>query len=353
MTTKTQAPTVLEMVSSPAEGEVLVPYQPLSPIGNQKSLKGLLERNMASLKQILPKHVSPERLVKTLLMAVSRQPDLLECTQESIIEGVMRSAELGLDLSGTLGEAYLVPFNTKIKIPDKSAKGYCEEFRKLATFIPGYRGLAKLARQSGEVGRIEAEPVYEADRFVFKKGTTAALEFEPAFTSPDRGKCLGYYALIMTKDDSQPLVAEFMSMKQVKAIQAQAKSGKSPAWRNHFDEMGRKTVFRRAAKWAPLSGEKWQNALSADNADFDLDSFEVVEATATAAPSAAAIIGEPEAPTINAGAREYVDGLIDNNTAAQDINMGLLAAGLLKEGQTWAYVAASVTAGDIKDALGG
>jgi recombination protein RecT len=67
---------------------------------------------------MLPKHITPERLFKTLLVAANRNPDILKCTQASVLETINRAAELGLDLSGTLGEAYPVPFNNKVKTRD-------------------------------------------------------------------------------------------------------------------------------------------------------------------------------------------------------------------------------------------
>jgi hypothetical protein len=38
--------------------------------------------------------------------------------------------------------------------------------------------------------------------------------------------------------------------------------------------MGKKTCFRRLSKWLPLSGEKWNAALVADNADYDFDGLD-------------------------------------------------------------------------------
>lgn len=367
---KIETPTLLETVGAPKEGEALVPFEALAPVGSAKTLKGLLERNLANFRQVLPTHVSSERLVKTLLMAVSRQPELLDCTQESVIEGAMRSAELGLDLSGTLGEAYLVPFNTQIKVPDPSiAKGFRKEYRMLAVFIPGYRGLAKLARQSGEVGRIEAEPVYANDNFVFEKGSEVKVRFKPNIQVPDRGNLLGFYALIMDKDNAVPMVAEWMSIKQVNAIRNAAKSGNSPAWKNHFDEMGRKTVFRRASKWAPLSGEKWQGALEADNADFDMDSFDVIETTAAPAASkmlegagkaeggaAAETKPQAEAPddSVDHKAALHVETQVIESRMNHDaVNAALVEAGIIQQGQTFLQIDPAVTTAACDEALKG
>ena len=75
----------------------VVKYDAQAPIKSVSNLRSLLERQEDSLAALLPKHVTPERLLKTLFLAVNRQPELLECTQASLMESVNRAAELGLD----------------------------------------------------------------------------------------------------------------------------------------------------------------------------------------------------------------------------------------------------------------
>jgi len=241
----------------------VVKFYPKEPVGSRKNLQDLLNQQMDALRQILPKHVTPERLVKTLLVTVNRTPDLMLCTQESVLESIFRAAELGLDVSGTLGEAYLVPFNNKVKAADGT-----EVWQKQATFIPGYRGLAKLARQSGEVAHIEANVVYTDDLFDFEQGTNFHLTFKRSLTD-SRGKVLGAYALVTFKDGTHH--ADWMTVADVEKVRQRAMSKNSPAWKSHWDEMAKKTVFRRLAKWLPLSGDKFQQVIEIDNEDFDFD----------------------------------------------------------------------------------
>lgn len=245
-----------------------VKYQPMEPIGNLSTLKSLLERNMQSIGALLPKHVTPERITKLMLVAANRNPDLLKCTQSSVLETIQRASELGLDISGTLGEAYPVPFNNRVRITLPNGEKQ-ERWVDQCTLIPGYRGLAKLARQSGEIQHIEAEAVYENDLFEFEKGSAPKMRFVPLLTGGERGKIVGYYALAGFK--SGGFQAEFMTPAQVEKVRQNAKSKDSPAWKNHFDEMAKKTVFRRLAKWLPLSSEKFHQAVELDNLDFDTD----------------------------------------------------------------------------------
>lgn len=241
-------------------------YQALAPIGSMGTLKALLEGQRASLLALLPRHLTPDRLFRTLLVAANRMPDLLKCTQASIVDSVGRAAELGLDVSGTLQEAWILPFRNKVKYTD--AKGIKREDVLLqATLIPGYRGLAKLGRQSGEVSKIEANAVKEHDHFEIEYGSNAKLVFRPK-TSGDRGRTIGCYAYIRLKDGQE--LVDYMTFDDIERIRRMSKQPNSLMWTQHWDEGGRKTVFRRLSKWAPLSAEKFRMAIDTADVEYDL-----------------------------------------------------------------------------------
>jgi recombination protein RecT len=282
-----------------------VQYQPLAPIGTGGGLKSLLESQRDSIAAALPKHVTPERIIKTMLVAANRNPALLECTQASILETINRAAELGLDLSGTLGEAYPVPFNNKIKVPNGNG-GTTDKWVKQCQLIIGYRGLEKLAWQSGEVKMIDAEVVYENDHFIFKKGFDPVLEWEPC--RGDRGKPVGAYACIITKNEGR--MARFMTVADIEKIRAGAQSKDSPAWRNHWDEMARKTVLRRTMKDAPLSTEKLVAAMEQDDNDYNLTNVLEASTGLGALPEGRSSFREQAAP-------EVVDAPQDDETGEQ------------------------------------
>lgn len=232
---------------SDENGQALVAYEPKKAISSPKTAKALLGRFQGQIAQILPRHMTPERMLKLVLVAVNRTPKLLKCTQESVIESVMRSAELGLDCSGTLGEAYLVPYGNT-----------CQ-------FIPGYKGLVKLARQSGELSRIEAEVVHEHDDFDYQKGSDFKLVFRPNFRG-DRGEPIGAYALIEFKDGG--MQSDFMTVAEIEAVRQKSPGRNSGPWKDHWDEMARKTVWRRLSKWAPLSYDLLNRAIEYSDEEF-------------------------------------------------------------------------------------
>src|SRR5690606_27429219 len=117
---------------------------------------------------------------------------------------------------------------------------------KQCQLVIGYRGLAKLARQSGEIKRIEAEVVYEKDKFVYRKGSTFELDYYPCLEA-DRGAAVGAYALVQFKDGG--IQAEFMPVSEIEKIRARSKAAwdrnGNPVgpWKDDWAEMARKTVF--------------------------------------------------------------------------------------------------------------
>jgi recombination protein RecT len=221
----------------------------------KKNLEGLLRREefQRSLADVAPKHITKERIVKLALVAASRQPKLFECTPQSFLQSVMKSAELGLDCVGTLGQGYLVPYyNGKIKAFE------CQ-------FIVGYQGLIELARRSGNISRIESRVVYEKDEFVVEYGLEPKLIHKP-YLGGDRGKIVCVYAIAELKDGSRQV--EVMTLDEVERIRDRSKAKDGGPWITDFAEMARKTVIRRLAKYLPLSPEL-AKAIETDDQQFD------------------------------------------------------------------------------------
>ena len=69
-----------------------------------------LEAMKGQFDLVLPKHITPERMVRIALNAIQNTPKLAECDQKSFLGAIMRSAQLGLEPDGVLGQAYLIPF---------------------------------------------------------------------------------------------------------------------------------------------------------------------------------------------------------------------------------------------------
>lgn len=208
--------------------------------GKQQTLKDLLTKAAPSLAAVAPKHLTPERLVKIALSATSRMPSLLACSPASILRAVMQGAEMGLEVGGLLGDAYLVPFQNK---HTKLTEAIC---------IPGYRGLIRLARNSGQLTSIEAHVVYEHDIFELEYGLDARLVHRPNMLA-GRGEVTCAYAIARFKDGGHQI--EVMTRADLDAIRGRSQAANDGPWVTDTAEMQRKTVVRRLCKYLPLSPE--------------------------------------------------------------------------------------------------
>lgn len=194
---------------------------------------------------VLPKHVSPDRFIRSAMIAVSRTPKLLDCTPASMYHALQQAATLGLEVSGTLGSAYLVPYKSTVQL------------------IPGYRGLIGLARQSGEVTSIDAYVVHERDVCHVSLGTEPKIDHEPCLDG-DPGAMRLVYAVAKLVGGGQQFVV--MTKAEVDKIRARSKSANDGPWVTDYEEMAKKTAIRRLMKYLPLSVEKLARALELDEA---------------------------------------------------------------------------------------
>lgn len=205
------------------------------------TVAAFFEANRGALEAVLPKHATPDRLMKTALGAIRTTPALQECTVASLFGALVQSAALGLEPNSPLGHAYLVPFWNK-------KKG-----RKDVQLIIGYRGLIDLARRSGQIVSIAAHAVRENDEFELVLGTDGKIVHRPNLAI-DRGEIVAFYAVAHMKDGG--VAFEAMSKRDVDRIAKMSQSqGDYGPWKDHYEEMGRKSVIRRLAKYLPLSIE--------------------------------------------------------------------------------------------------
>jgi recombination protein RecT len=96
---------------------------------------------------------------------------------------------------------------------------------------------------------------------------------------------------------------EVMTMDEVLAIKSRSRSGNSGPWQTDFNEMAKKTVFRRVSKWLPLSPE----LVDAMQKDDDRIVEGVVQSSRTitrAAPIAIGVVDQVDAAEL----QQLVDG---------------------------------------------
>lgn len=220
--------------------------QALAQQTEQPTLTQLIERMKPEIQRALPRHMDSDRLARIAITTLRQNPGLGKCTPASFLGALMTCSQLGLE-PGPLGEAYLVPFGNEV------------------TFIPGYRGLIKLAWQSGQMSSIAAHVVHEQDEFDFEYGLEPFLRHKPTMTG-DPGAVIAVYAAATFKNGGNAFVV--MSRADVEEIRKSSRSGSSGSspWVKHWDAMARKTAIRQLIRYLPLSSEL-ENLARADSLD--------------------------------------------------------------------------------------
>lgn len=97
-----------------------------------------------------------------------------------------------------------------------------------------------------------AQTVYENDEFDFSFGLEPTLKHIPA--KENRGKPVWYYAVFKLSNGGEGF--EVMSYDDVLQHAKQySKTFNNGPWQTNFDEMAKKTVLKKALKYAPLQSE--------------------------------------------------------------------------------------------------
>ena len=216
-------------------------------VSPNQGMKKMLDKMKDEIAAALPSMVSSERFQRVALTAFSSNPKLQECDPVSFLAAMMESAQLGLEPNTPLGQAYLIPFNSK--------EGMKVQFQL------GYKGLLELAQRSGKIKTLYAHEVRENDVFDIDYGLNQTLTHKPLLKG-SRGEVIGYYAVyhldtggnsfvFMTKDEILDHAKKF------------SKTFKFGPWQTDFDAMAKKTVIKQLLKYAPLSIEM-QRAVTSD-----------------------------------------------------------------------------------------
>lgn len=235
--------------------------------GKQPTLKQWVAKMSDQIKNALPTNITPERMMRIALTAISKDPKLAESTPESFMGALLTSAQLGLECNTPLGQAYLIPFrNTK--------KGVME-----TQFQLGYQGLIDLCYRTGQYKKIVARVVYEGDDFEYSYGLEEKLTHRPHEQSD---KPIYVYALYELKNGASAF--EVMSwesiQKHAKKYSQSVKGGYSSPWQTDPESMAKKTVLKKVLKYAPKAVEIAE-AVNGDSAIIKTNIIQGANGTAT------------------------------------------------------------------------
>lgn len=234
-----------------------------APVSAEMNFQGMLSKQLTTqfkaIQSLVPKHVTPERLCRIGLNAVSRNPKLMECSPATIIGSIVNCATLGLE-PNLLGHAYIVPFYN----------GKTKQFE--AQFQIGYKGALELIRRADPGAQIKARAVYEGDDFYYEYGLDDKLKHIPCGEEDDN-KISHFYAAYKSINGATDFIV--MSKKQMdshrdKFTKSKTKQGTVfGPWADHYVSMGLKTVILKLIKYLPISIEQQDSkqAMEAINQD--------------------------------------------------------------------------------------
>ncbi len=200
------------------------------------------------------------------LQLCKANPALLACDPTTLQDAIIDVAAIGLSLNPAYGHAYLVPeFH-------KGSK------RNTCCLRVSFKGLIKLATDSGSIAWVKADVVKKEDTFEYRGINQIPIHHMDPFR--DRGETIGAYCV--AKTTSGDILTDIINREQLERIRNCAKT--QNVWDNWFDEMAKKAIIKRAAKqWPPgKDSEQLDEAIKVinDAEGTDFEEFQQLENTA-------------------------------------------------------------------------
>lgn len=230
-----------------------------------------------------------QRFISSIVSAVNNNPQLAECTNQSILSGALLGESLKLSPSPQLGQYYLVPFNDRQK-------------GKVAQFQLGYKGYIQLAIRSGQYKKLNVLAIKEGELIKFNPLTeeidVRLIEDEDI---RENTPTIGYYAMFEYTNGFRKAI--YWSKARMENHAKKYSAGYSrdlqrgtqyTFWSKDFDAMAYKTMLRQLiSKWGIMSIDM-QSAIESDMAVINEDGSKDYVGNAENKPSESEIIEQPQ-----------------------------------------------------------
>lgn len=204
------------------------------------------------------------QFISSIVSLVNSDKNMQQAFYESpmtVIQAGLKAASFDLPVDQNLGYAYIVPFNNFNKDSGTS--------KMEATFILGWKGMHQLAIRTGAYKTINVVDVREGELKSYNR-LTEEIEIEFIEDDDERESkpvigYVGYYRLVNGTEKTI-----YMTVKQIENHEKKFRKGKyqGKGWRDDWDAMARKTVYRRLiGKWGVMSIEYQTSRDGANLAD--------------------------------------------------------------------------------------
>lgn len=211
------------------------------------------------------------QLASSLMSLVNSNVVLQDCDPKTVFAAAMTAAALDLPINPSLGQAYIIPFNNKVKVGVDNRGKAKYAWVKQAQFQMGYKGFIQLGLRSGKYKTMNTTDVREGE-YQGEDHMTGELNME--WIKKDRAKAsvVGYLAYIELTTGFRK--ALYMSNEELnRHAKKYSKSFQDGygRWVDDFDSMARKTVLKLLIDRWGIKTTSIERALVADQAEVDDD----------------------------------------------------------------------------------
>ena len=193
------------------------------------------------------------QFVSSIVSLVNADLNLQKAFYEApitIIQSALKAAAFDLPIDPSLGYANIVPYNNSIKQEDGTFKKRME-----AAFILGYKGMNQLALRTGVYKIINVIDVREGELESYNRLTEEiVLNFIEDESERDKRPIVGWCGYFKLINGTEKTI--YMTRAQIVAHEQKHRKGQymTKGWKEDFDSMAAKTVFRRLiGKWGLMS----------------------------------------------------------------------------------------------------
>lgn len=250
------------------------------------TLRDQIAKMGGEFAKALPQNVTVDKFVRTAQTAIAMTRNIEKVSNpQSLLSACVKAATDGLILDGR--EAALVI-----------------DYQGNVQYRPMVQGLVELAYRSGAVKLITTRVVHENDHFEFVLGDEEKIVHRIDVRA-QRGKAIAVYCIIQLVTGG--VIREVMTVDQINVIRDRSDGWrafaagkiKSTPWSTDWDEMARKTVFRRAQKLLPRSPEleRFHCAVERVDEDYSLATEDAPAPAPVKARGAASAILRDVTPT--------------------------------------------------------
>lgn len=234
-----------------------------------------------------------QKFIASVVSAVQANPQLQECTNQSILSAALIGASLNLTPSPQLGQYYFVPYNNTKLDPATGKKINIKE----AQFQLGYKGYIQLAIRSGYYKKLNVISIKQGELVKFDPMNE---EIEVNLIEDDgireNTPTIGYYAFFEYMNGFRKAIYWSKAKMEAHALRYspgyKAKKGYT-FWEKSFDDMAYKTMLRHLiSRWGILSTDL-QTAFESDFAEQTEEPTSYVE-TETVPEAIPEVTPEPE-----------------------------------------------------------